>query len=41
MITHNRCFHGEIRKIFCEYHLISGAMKKEEIRKNIFPASDN
>ena len=26
MGTHNICFHGEIRKIFCEHPLLPGAM---------------
>ena len=26
MSTHNMCFHGEIRKIFCGYPLLSGAL---------------
>ena len=26
MSTHNICFHGEIRKVLCGYHLLTGAM---------------
>ena len=30
MSTHNACFHGEIRKIFCNYPLLSGAMSQSK-----------
>ena len=43
MSTHNKCFCGEIRKILCGYHLLSGAMPvvlKNKITELVWRSTD-